>query len=89
MDTVSNYANIEKIYWAMKREIEGKFPQAQLVAHFSHWFDWGCMLYDRFIVENPPQDPEEALRLHNEIWNVGMRAALPTVAFLMIIMVSV
>jgi alkyldihydroxyacetonephosphate synthase len=76
MDTVATYANIEKIYWAMKHEIEGKFPQAQFVAHFSHWFDWGCMLYDRFIIENPPQDPREALKLHNEIWNAGVRVAL-------------
>ena len=76
MDTVATYANIEKIYWAMKREIEGKFPQAQFVAHFSHWFDWGCMLYDRFIIENAPQDPREALKLHNEIWNAGVRVAL-------------
>lgn len=76
MDTVSTYANIEKIYWAMKRAIEDNFPQAQFIAHFSHWFDWGCMMYDRFIVENPPQDPAEALRLHNEIWNTGVRAAI-------------
>ena len=34
------------------------------------------MMYDRFIVERAPEDPEEALRLHNEIWNVGVRAAL-------------
>ena len=34
------------------------------------------MIYDRFIIENPPEDPEEALRLHNQIWNAGIRAIL-------------
>jgi alkyldihydroxyacetonephosphate synthase len=34
------------------------------------------MLYDRFIMDNPPADPVEALRLHNQIWNAGVRAAL-------------
>ena len=34
------------------------------------------MIYDRFIMDNPPQDPEEAIRLHNQIWNTGVRAAM-------------
>ena len=27
-------------------------------------------------MDNPPEDPDEAFRLHNEIWNAGVRAAL-------------
>ena len=34
------------------------------------------MNYSRFIIDNPPKDPEEALRLHNQVWNCGVRAAL-------------
>ena len=34
------------------------------------------MNYSRFIVDNPPEDPEESIRLHNRIWNAGVRAAL-------------
>ena len=34
------------------------------------------MNYSRFIIDNPPADPEEALRVHNQIWNCGVRAAL-------------
>ena len=69
---------IEKIYWAMKEAIETNFPQAKFIAHFSHWYEWGSMIYDRFIVEgdNVPKDPVEALRLHQEIWTCGVRAAL-------------
>lgn len=76
MDTIATYDKIEKVYWAMKQAIEENYPQAQFIAHFSHWFDWGCMVYDRFIIEEAPKDPSEALKLHNEIWNTGVRVAL-------------
>lgn len=76
MDTIATYDKIEKIYWAMKETIETNFPMAKFIAHFSHWYEWGCMVYDRFIVDNPPRDPKEALRLHNAIWSCGVRTAL-------------
>lgn len=75
MDTVATYSNIEKIYWAMKEAVE-QFDGVRFIAHFSHWYEWGCMMYDRFIMDDPPSDPDEAFRLHNEIWNAGIRAAL-------------
>jgi alkyldihydroxyacetonephosphate synthase len=34
------------------------------------------MLYCRFIIEEPPDDAEEALRLHNRIWNIAMTTVL-------------
>lgn len=76
MDTIAPYGTIEKIYWEMKKAIETNFPQARFIAHFSHWYEWGCMIYDRFIVDDVPQDPKEAFRLHNEIWNCGVRTAI-------------
>jgi len=76
MDSIAPYDKIEKIYWDMKNAIESKYPQARFIAHFSHWYEWGAMIYDRFIVDNPPQDPHEALRLHQQIWTTGVRAAL-------------
>jgi alkyldihydroxyacetonephosphate synthase len=78
MDTIAPYDKIEKIYWAMKNAIETKYPYAKFIAHFSHWYEWGCMMYDRFIIdgEHVPQDPVEAMRLHNEIWTLGIRTAL-------------
>ena len=75
MDTVLKYANVEKCYHAMKEATE-QFEGVRFIAHFSHWYEWGCMMYDRFIMDNPPADPEEAFRLHNKIWNAGVRAAL-------------
>jgi len=76
MDTVATFDNIEKIYWAMKHAVEDNFEGVKFIAHCSHWYDWGTMIYDRFIVDNPPEDPEEAIRLHNQIWNEGVRAAM-------------
>ena len=76
MDTIATYDKIETIYREMKKAVESNFPQARFIAHFSHWYEWGCMIYDRFIVDNPPKDPEEAMRLHQEIWTCGVRTAL-------------
>ena len=54
------------------------FPQAKFIAHFSHWYEWGAMVYDRFIIDGKdvPQDPVEALRLHQAVWTCGVRTAL-------------
>jgi len=76
LDTTATYANIEKIYRAMKSAVEDNFPGVRFISHSSHWYEWGAMNYSRFIIDNPPADPQEALRLHNRIWNAGVRAAL-------------
>lgn len=59
LDTVADFAHIEKVYWAMKKVVNEKFPKARFIGHFSHWYEWGCMLYARFIFEGKdvPQDP--------------------------------
>ena len=78
LDTVATHDNIEKIYRAMKAAVEDNFKEygVRFISHSSHWYDWGAMNYSRFIIDNPPKDPEEALRLHNQVWNCGVRAAL-------------
>jgi alkyldihydroxyacetonephosphate synthase len=60
----------------MKEAVETNYPEARFLAHFSHWYEWGCMTYDRFIIEKAPEDPYEAMRLNNAIWRTGVRAAL-------------
>jgi alkyldihydroxyacetonephosphate synthase len=76
MDTVATFDRIADVYYGMKNAIEENFPGTTFIGHFSHWYPWGAMLYDRFIVDNPPDDPDEALALHNKIWDTGVRAAL-------------
>jgi len=75
-DTVAAYSDIEKIYWAMKKAAESRFDSIRFIGHFSHWFEWGAMLYARFIFDDPPEDPHQALYQYNEAWNVTVRAAL-------------
>jgi alkyldihydroxyacetonephosphate synthase len=77
-ETVTTYNKIENLYWSEKRAVEEGYADwnVKFIGHFSHWFHWGVMLYCRFIIEEPPEDPEEALRLHNRIWNTAMTAVL-------------
>lgn len=77
-ETITTYDKIEKLYWAVKNAVEGGFKEwdVQFIGHFSHWFHWGVMLYSRFIIENPPEDAQEALRLHNRVWNAAMQAVI-------------
>jgi len=78
MDTVCKFKDIGKLYRAKKEALETNFKEhgIRYIAHFSHWYKWGVMVYDRFIIEEPPQDPHEAIRLHNEIWNLSVRMSL-------------
>ncbi len=76
LDTVATFANIENVYWAMKNVVNENFQQARFIGHFSHWYEWGCMLYARFIIDEPPADPREAVALYNKIWDMSIRAAI-------------
>ena len=78
VETICVFDKIEQLYSAKKRTLEETFSQWNLnyIGHFSHWFPWGASLYDRFIVEEPPQDAHEALKLHNQIWAVAVRTSL-------------
>ncbi len=78
MDTVCAFDKIENLYWTKKQALEEGYAAWKLryIAHFSHWYPWGVMVYDRFIIEQPPEDAGEALALHNEIWNLAVRASI-------------
>lgn len=75
LDTVSTYDKLEPLYWAKYKALEETYKEWDLFyyAHFSHWYLWGVMAYDRFIIENPPEDPDEALALHNEVWDLAVK----------------
>lgn len=78
VETTATYERIYDIYVAKKRVIEDGFREwgATYIAHFSHWFPWGVMVYDRFIIDKPPQDPHEALQLHTSVWSAAARASI-------------
>lgn len=77
-DTVARFADIPEIYRAKKKLIEEEFADvaARYTAHFSHWFDWGAMIYDRFYVDAAPEGPEDALALHDRLWDAGVMGSL-------------
>ena len=77
-DTCARFADLEKIYWAKKKAIEEGFKEykARYTAHFSHWFPWGGMIYDRFYIDDCPSDPIEAMRLHDRVWDAAIKASL-------------
>lgn len=78
LDTVATFSHIEDVYYAMKKTVNEHFPQARFIGHFSHWYEWGCMLYARFIFEGKdvPVDPREAAALYNRVWDLAIRAAI-------------
>ncbi len=77
-ETITTFDKLEKLYWAEKQAVEETYADLDIkfIGHFSHWFHWGASLYTRFIIENPPEDAQEAIRLHNRIWNTAMTAVL-------------
>jgi len=77
-DTVCTFDRIADLYRAKKRTVEEGFAQhgARYTAHFSHWFPWGVMVYDRFYVDHPPEDPAAALELHDTLWDAAVRTSL-------------
>lgn len=77
-ETVSTFDKIEGLWLAQKQAVEEGYRDwgVRYIAHFSHWWHWGAAMYSRFIIEAPPEDPEEAIRLHNRIWNSAVTAAL-------------
>jgi alkyldihydroxyacetonephosphate synthase len=77
-ETVTTFDHIERLYYAKRAVIEENYAawEVNYIGHFSHWFPWGVMLYDRFVINQPPQDAREALALHNEIWLRAVRTSL-------------
>ena len=79
MDAVADFAHIENVYYkvteAMQNALDPKW-NLSLVTHFSHWYDWGSMIYPRFKVPKGPDDLDQALALHDKIIHDATMAAL-------------
>jgi alkyldihydroxyacetonephosphate synthase len=75
LDVVATYARIEAVYEALRTAVREPYRDVglQLRMHFSHWYPWGTMIYGRFVV---PDGGDDALALHDRIWEDGMTAAL-------------
>jgi alkyldihydroxyacetonephosphate synthase len=75
LDVVATYDRIEAVYDALRTAVREPYAHTglQLRMHFSHWYLWGTMIYGRFVV---PDGGDDALALHDRIWEDGMTAAL-------------
>ena len=77
-DTCARFADLPRLYREKKRTIEEGFAEygARYTCHFSHWYPWGGMLYDRFYVDDAPEDPAAALALHDRLWDAAVATSL-------------
>jgi alkyldihydroxyacetonephosphate synthase len=78
IDVVGTYDRIWPTYTAMRAMMDERYGHTglRLSTHLSHWYDWGTMLYCRFTIPRGPDDPAEAMRLHDQIWHDGVTLAL-------------
>jgi alkyldihydroxyacetonephosphate synthase len=77
-ETVGKFENLKDIYYGQKEAVESEYEEWDIhyIAHWSHWFPWGSGMYSRFVIQDPPDDTEEAVRLHNRVWNTAMTALM-------------
>jgi alkyldihydroxyacetonephosphate synthase len=78
IDTVATFENIIKIYYEQKKEVESNFKEWDITyfGHFSHWYEYGTILYPTFIVKKLPKDIDSLLKLNHEIWKLCIKIAL-------------
>lgn len=78
-DAVADFAHIQALYdevtQSLQAAIDPKWGMT-LKTHLSHWFDWGAMIYPRFIVPRGPDSLDEALALHDALITAASDAAL-------------
>jgi alkyldihydroxyacetonephosphate synthase len=79
VDVVADFEHIEQVYHATTKAMHAACPpefNLSLNTHFSHWYEWGSMIYARMKVPTGPADLTEAKELHDAIFRAGIEAAL-------------
>ena len=79
VDVVADFEHIEAVYEETTKAIREACPtefNLSLNTHFSHWYEWGSMIYARMKVPTGPNDLTEAKELHDSIFRAGIEAAL-------------
>jgi alkyldihydroxyacetonephosphate synthase len=85
VDVVADFEHIEAVYDATTKAIKAACPaewNLSLHTHFSHWYEWGSMIYARMKIPAGPADLAEAKALHDAIFKAGIEAALEAGAVL-------
>ena len=76
IDAVATYDRILAVYEAIRGAMTQFEPSGlRLRTHFSHWYEWGTMIYPRFVIADvtPLPDP---VALYKDIWRAGVEAVL-------------
>ena len=79
IDVVADFEHIEAVYEETTQAIRAACPaefNLSLNTHFSHWYEWGSMIYARMKVPTGPADLTEAKELHDMIFRAGVEAAM-------------
>jgi len=79
IDTVADYTHIETVYHDTTAAIRAACPpeyNLALTTHFSHWYEWGSMIYARMKIPVGPASLSEAKALHDAIFKAGIEASL-------------
>ncbi len=79
VDVVADFEHIEAVYHATTKAIRDACPpeyNLSLNTHFSHWYEWGSMIYARMKIPTGPERLEDAKALHDKIFKAAIEAAL-------------
>jgi alkyldihydroxyacetonephosphate synthase len=85
VDVVADFEHIEAVYYETTKAIHASVPEQwnlSLNTHFSHWYEWGSMIYARMKIPTGPADLAEAKALHDAVFKAGTEAALKAGAVL-------
>jgi alkyldihydroxyacetonephosphate synthase len=76
IDAVASYNTILGVYHAIRGALEPfEDVDLRLRTHFSHWYDWGTMVYPRFVIPDVSGHPDP-VALYKDIWRAGVEAIL-------------
>jgi alkyldihydroxyacetonephosphate synthase len=76
IDAVAPYERIVPVYDAVRAALKPYEAQGlRLRTHLSHWYEWGSMVYPRFVIPDA-SGADDPLALYYEIWGAGVNAIL-------------
>ena len=76
IDAVAPYGRIVPVYEAIKAALEPfEADGLRLRSHFSHWYEWGTMVYPRWQIADASGEADP-LGLYHRIWEAGVDAIL-------------
>jgi alkyldihydroxyacetonephosphate synthase len=74
IDAVASYDRILGVYDAIRAALAPFAGSGlRLRTHFSHWYEWGAMVYPRFLIADASAEPDP-VALYKEIWRAGIEA---------------